>query len=882
MLKVFLKFYLLLFFIAVAINYGISQNSILDSKISVNFNNQSIGSAIEIISETYNLSFTYSNNLFSDSETISLKMKNKKLKDVLDKLLINTQTEYLIVENQIILRRIESTENTTNQKKAYTIRGYIRDKISGESLFGASIFIKELSVGTITNAYGFYSITLPPGNYIIVFSYLGYKELSESVNLNKDIFLIQKIEMNNEQLAEVVIESEESGKFVSQTQMSEVKLSPREIKQIPSYMGEAEVIKSLQLLPGIKGYGDGSSYYYVRGGERDQNLILIDDAPVYNPSHLLGFFSSFIPGAIKSADVYKGDFPIQYGDRLSSIIDIRTKEGNLYDYDGNISLGAFISRVSVEGPIIKEKSSFFISYRRSNLNYLFMDEEGQKISFSDINAKINFKLGNRDRLYYSGYYGSDLFRKFVSGSGSYGINWYNIANSLRWNHIFSKKLFSNTTFFTSSYDYYLIMKKDTNFWHSNISTYGLKTDMTYYISPSLTSKFGYQVSIFGLTPGELIMENFSTDQIGYSSSFNKYAGEISLYFGNDQRISDFLRVRYGLRYSNWHNIGPGTEYTINSNYYPIDTIEHTGFSSYNSFSRFEPRISINLKLNNSSSLKAGFSRNVQYLQVLTNSISPFTSLEIWYPSNSSILPQQANHYSLGYFNEFKKQHTNFSCEVFYKKMTNQIDYKDHANMLLNPIIETELRYGIAWSYGIELMVKKDIGKITGSAGYNYSRAFKLINDVNQDEPFPSFYDRPHEASLFIVYNHSKNLIFSANWVYSTGSAISIPTGFFYYHNQPLPIYGEKNNGRLPDYHRLDLMATYYFNPFNKGFFNHHISLTLYNVYWRKNYYTIYYNKAELDDGSIVIPSDNLQDYNYIPVSRYLLGLIPSITYNLNF
>ncbi|MFH2142330.1 MAG: TonB-dependent receptor [Bacteroidota bacterium] len=860
---------------------SIAQQDVLEQKISVNYKNQPLGLVIDKISSDYKINFTYNNNLFPGDITVSIKMKNKKLHEVFDRLFTNTGIEYLVVENQIIFRKAENS-NISGKKKNFTIRGYIRDKKTGESLFGSSIYVKELLAGTTSNAYGFYSITLPEGIYQITYSFIGYKDIIININLDKDIYLSQEIEWNNEKLKEVVIESDEPDKIINETQMSEIKLSPKTIKQIPSYMGEAEVIKSLQSLPGVKVYGDGSTYYYVRGGERDQNLILIDEAPVYNPSHLLGFFSSFIPGAIKSVDIYKGDFPVQYGDRLSSIMDIRTKEGNLNNLDGNVSLGAFISRISLDGPIIKEKSSFFISYRRSNLNWLFFDEEGQKISFSDINSKINFKIGKKDRLFYSGYFGTDLFRKFVSGSGSYGITWNNFTNSLRWNHIFSKKLFSNTTVFSSTYDYSLIMKKDTNFWHANISTLSIKSDFTYYINPSINTKFGYQFSFYGLTPGELIMENFNSSQVGYPSSFNKYAHELAIYLGNDHKLSDKLSARYGLRFSSWNNIGPGTEYIINTNYYPTDTINYMSGTSYNSYNNIEPRLSINYILNNHSSIKAGYSHGTQYLQVLTNSISPFTSLEIWFPSGPNILPQKAKHYALGYFTTIKKNSATISCETFYKTLSNQIDYKDHANMLLNPIIETELRFGKAWSYGVELLVKKDIGKLSGSVGYNYSRAFKQIKDINGDKAFPAFFDRPHEASIFIAYEFSKIFHFSANWVYSTGSTISVPTGFFYYQNQPIPIYGDKNNSRLPDYHRLDVMVTCYLNPESSHLFNHNLALTLYNVYWRKNYYTIYYNKTELSDGSIVIPSDHLQDYNYIPVSRYLLGLIPSLTYNLNF
>ncbi len=875
-------FILLLILLVFATVNGFSQSDLLSKKVSVNVKNEQLSVVLENINEKYNINFSFSNDLITEDIKVTLKAKNKPLKTVLKKLLNDKQIEFLVVENHVIIKKKKIEENSTSKNKKHTISGYIKDKETGELMIGATVYVKELVAGTITNAYGFYSITLPGGSYTLVYSFIGFNDVVIPIELNKNLKLDYGLNLNNEFLSEVIVEAEDDDEYLSNTQMSEIKMNSKSFQQIPSFMGETEVVKSLQLLPGIKSYGDGSTFFYVRGGERDHNLILIDEAPIYNPTHLLGFFSSFVPEAIKDVKIYKGDFPAMYGGRLSSLIDIKTKDGNKYKFGGNAGLGLFMSRFSLEGPIIKEKSSYFISFRKSNLKWLFSENPNQSLYFYDLNFKFNFKLGSKDRLFFSGYSGKDNFSNTGLGERNFGINWKNTATTLRWNHLFNDKLFSNTTLTASNYNYFLVISEKNNYyWNSKIANLCLKSDFTYYQTPELTIRFGMSITAHNFIPGKLELGD-NQFRSSYPVISPKNASETALYMTNEQKLNDKVIISYGGRLTSWSNIGEATEYTFNEKYSPIDTIIYEKGERYHKYVNFEPRLSINYLLNSVSSVKAGYHKTCQYLQLLSNSISPFTSLEVWLPSGPSIKPQKAHQFSLGYYRKVKKHNIDISVESFYKSMKNQIDYKDHANMLLNPLVEGELRFGKAWSYGIEFMAKRDFGKLSGRISYTYSRVLRKIKDVNNDNVYPAFQDRPHDISFNFSYKLSKAWLLAANWVYSTGSAISVPTAFYYYNGYSLPVYGEKNNGRLPDYHRLDLLVKLNLNPNHKGSFRHDISFTLYNAYWRKNYISLNYNQTELSDGSFIVPGNLLNPSEYVPTSIYLLGAIPSITYNIVF
>lgn len=854
--------------------------NLLEKEISLNLKNQTIDSVLRSIENLSGLPFSYSNNILNNQEIVSIKVRNSSIKETLEKMFKDKRLQFLVVENHIVIKRENSNKNNNNR---FTISGYVLDNLSGEVLIGANIVIPELNTGTISNEYGFYSITLPEGEYQINYSFLGYMNIIKTINLQRDIVVSEKMNFNRQFLGVVVVNAREKEDVVKAQKINMVNISPTDLQETPGFMGEKDIIKSLQLIPGVKNHGDGSSFFYVRGGDRDQNLILIDEAPVYNPSHLLGFYTSFIPEATKDIKLYKGNQPVKYGGRLSSVLHIRTKDGNDQRLSGSGSLGLFTHRFTLEGPLKKDKISLFTSIRRSNLNWLInQGSTNTDIRFSDFNFKINWRLNSRNRLFFSSYSGVDKMIIGAPEEDKFGIKWNNFAFTLRWNHLFSDRFFSNTTLTGSNYDYYLIISEANNeFWNSNISSLSFKNDFTFFHTPKTKQTFGFAFGGYTFNPGELVLQ---VDQgaFGYSEYFMKLASEVGLYHGFEHEFSKKLSVDMGYRLSFWNNIGPATEYGYNQVYQVTDTTIYADNNAYNGFEGFEPRVGMTYKIDSLSGISINYSKTKQYLQVLSNSISPFTSLEIWLPSGPNILPQKAKQYSIEYFKRIQNHNLDLTAEVFYKDMFNQIDYTDHARMLLNPLIEAELRFGTSWAYGLELLVKKQYDKIRGWIGYSYSRTRKKIKDLNNGEPFAPFYDRPHAINLNLSYYYSKRWLFSANWIYSSGSAISQPIGYFQYQGYTLPVYGAKNNARLPDYHRLDVSATLDLNSNSEKRFQHDITFSLYNAYWRKNYFSINYNKTFLDNGSIVIPSDMYKASDLVPTGKYIFGILPSITYNLRF
>ncbi|NTW32774.1 MAG: TonB-dependent receptor, partial [Bacteroidetes bacterium] len=694
----------------------------LNKKISINLKNVSLIDVINEISNIGQVNFSYSPQIIPADKKISVKAKNKTIKEILDASIKKNGLDYIIVENQIILKsQKEKQQQTTDikpkDKIKYTISGYLKDITSGEILIGASVYAKGTILGTTTNAYGFYSLTLPENEYEIVFSFIGYKNIIQPYNLNENKNISVALELSNFEIKTVEVVANNQETEIHDKQLSEMKLSLQTIKSLPGFAGDIDIIKSLQAVPGIKAYGDGSTLFYVRGGNSDQNLILIDEAPIYNPSHLFGFFSAIAPDAIKDVTAYKGDFPASYGGRLSSVIDIKTKDGNMKKFGFSGSVGPFTSNVTFEGPVIKEKSSFFISGRRSNINWLFSKtlKKPITINFFDINSKLNFKFNDKNRLFFTFYKGNDdLSRNFTGSSvNTFGISWDNILGTLRWNHIFNDKLFSNTTFYTSRYNYYLYMSKEQNeYWNSSISNNTLKTDFTYFMNPKNTFKWGIELNSHSSNPGNVNFDDINTKK--YVPEIPKYTSrEFNFYISNEQKINNKITLRYGLRLPIWQNMGATTIYYYNVNYQVMDTAKIGEKSIYSTFFRPEPRCNISYSINKISELKASYSRTTQFIQVLSNSTSPFTSLEVWVPSGPNIKPQTADQYAMGYFRKILKSNFDFSTEIFYKQFHNQIDYADHANMLFNPLIEGELRFGKAWSYGVEFMLRKQKGKFYG-------------------------------------------------------------------------------------------------------------------------------------------------------------------------
>lgn len=876
----------LLLFISFAISwnfYAFPQSSPLDTKISLNVSSEKLGKVLKQIEKEGKFKFSYSRKVVPVQEKIIVNVNNQSISQVLTQILSPFEIEFILVEKQVVLKKAKKetptdvvSSTSSKPKYNYTISGNIQELGNGESLIGATIYIEELNSGSITNAYGFYSITIPEGNYHFTYSYIGFKDVKKEINLNKNVELTIRLDENMELLQEVIIDASKSIPFIENVQKGHTELKPASVTQMPALMGEHDVIKSLQLVPGIKLFADGSTNFHVRGGDRDQNLILLDEAPIYNPSHVLGLFSTIIPEAAKDIKIYKGDLPVQHGGRLSSLMDIKTNEGNLKKFGLSGSIGLAASRVAVEGPFKKDKSSYFISGRFSNLNWFTKNvaNSNAKIGFYDFNAKFNVSINKNNRIYFSFYSGLDNFEDI----GNSGIQWGNFAGTLRWNHIFNSRLFSNTTLYSSWYNYYLITSIPNNDrWHSSIANVSLKSDFSYFISPENNLYFGAKISFHGYNPGNYEPGNGILPQ-SVPIVPKKNANEIALYAGNEQQFFDKISIKYGLRLSVWQNIGPTTEFIYDDNYDPIEAIKYSGGEVYNTYIELAPRFGLAYQFSQTFSTKAFYTRSVQNEHLITNSISPFTNFEVWIPSSLNIKPQKADQIGGGLFLKWPEKSLALSGEAYYKWMDNQIDYVDHASMILNPFIEGELRIGKGRSYGGEIQLEKKQGKLTGWIGYTYSRSYRKIAEINNGKEFPTYFDRPHGISLFLSQKLGNKWDISANWVYNTGASITSPTGFYEFESQKVPIYAERGNDRLPDYHRLDLSVNFQLNrPENR--FKHHINFSIYNLYGQHNPVYLNFNKTIADNGDLVVPGDLFLPPEQTASYSYIYNFIPSISYN---
>ncbi|MDZ7741793.1 MAG: TonB-dependent receptor [Bacteroidota bacterium] len=755
--------------------------------------------------------------------------------------------------------------------KTYSISGHVVDKYTGEDLLGATIYIEEINAGTVTNDYGFYSISLEPGNYTIRYSFIGYENEVKEINLKNDIVLDVELRSAEHQLDEVVITGEALNNNVTKAEMSVTKMDVKTIKQIPALMGEVDVIKAIQLLPGVQTAAEGSSGFSVRGGSIDQNLILLDEAVVYNPSHLMGFFSVFNNDAIKDVKLYKGDIPAAHGGRLSSLLDVRMKDGNLKHFIGTGGIGTISSRFTFEGPLEKDKASFIISGRRTyaDIFLAFSNDENlrdNKIYFYDLNAKVNYKIDDNNRIFASLYYGKDVFK-----NDDFGMGWGNQTETIRWNHLFGKKLFSNFTLIRSVFDYYLGVPEGeaSSFrWDAVMRDYSLKADFSYFPDSKNKIKFGLVSTFHNFQPGSAV-------GLGGASFFNQYtvpknyAIESGIYLSNEQSIDEKWTLKYGLRFSLFNNIGRGVIYNYDREYVKIDSTVYPSGEIFNTYSGLEPRLGVTYLLNERSSIKASYSRNFQYIHLATNSTAG-TPLDVWFPSSPNVKPQIGDQFALGYFRNFRGNTIETSMEAYYKFNQHAIDFKDHAELLLNKEFEGELRFGEAWSYGMEFLVKMQLKKLNGWISYTLSKSERRIPEINNGKAYRSPYDRPHDISVVLNYQINERWLIGANWVYMTGQPVTFPTGRFEYGNVIAPVYSSRNEYRLPDYHRLDLSVSLKGKQKPGRKWQGEWNFSLYNAYGRKNPWVINFEQE---------PGNPDQTY---AESTYLFGIVPSITYNFHF
>lgn len=763
-----------------------------------------------------------------------------------------------------------STYALAQEIQRYTISGNITDRNNGEDLIGAGVLVKGTRTGTVTNAYGLYSLSLPEGKYTFIFSYLGYTSREIAVDLQKDERLNMQLSPGVNQLSEVVVSAEGRNAHVAKAEMSTEKLSPKAIKTIPALMGEVDVIKAVQLLPGVQSTSEGSSGFSVRGGSHDQNLILLDEATVYGASHLMGFFSVFNNDAIKDVTLYKGDIPATFGGRLSSLLDIRSKDGNSQKFSGTGGIGLISSRLTLEGPLGRDKASFLASGRRTYAD-LFLklanDKDLRKSSlyFYDANAKLNYRIDENNRIFLAGYMGSDHF-----GNRFAGMDFGNKTLTARWNHIFSPKLFSNFTLIGSFYDYYLLMDMNQQLnqeWKSQMQDYGIKADFSYHLNPKNNIKFGYSLLYHNFIPGEgggigeeALMTRFELPR--------EYALEHGLYVSNEMEIGEKLKLKYGLRYSLFQNIGNGEEIDYLENYEVAYSKKQKRGKIYHNQYQFEPRLGAVYLLNDEHSVKASYSRTAQYIQLASNS-SAGSPLDIWFQASQNVRPQLCDQFALGYFRNFNDNEYEASAEVYYKDMKDVVDFKDHAQLMMNEELEEELRFGKGYAYGLELMLRKNNGRLNGWVSYTLSKSRRKIDDINEGKWYRSPYDKPHNISIVGSYELNPKWSVSANWVFASGTPVTFPTGRYEIEGNYVPIYSGRNEYRYPAYHRLDLSATCQLSKPGKRI-RHELNFSLYNAYGRKNPWTI-----------LFLQEDDNPDVTYAEMV-YLFTFIPSITWNFTF
>lgn len=762
----------------------------------------------------------------------------------------------------------------------YTISGYVREKSSGEDLIGANVYVKGSSIGTTSNQYGFYTLSLQKGTYTIIYSFIGYDDYSETITLDKDIK--KNIELGNSVITtkEVVIAADK-GENVGSTQMGQVRLAIEKVKVIPAFLGEVDVLKTIQLLPGVQSSGEGSSGFYVRGGGPDQNLILLDDATVYNASHLMGFFSVFNADAVKDINLIKGGMPAQYGGRLSSVLDISMKDGNNKKYEVDGGIGLISSRLTVQGPIKKDTSSFIVSARRTYIDVLvdpFIKKtakaKGSGYYFYDINAKASYRFSDKDRVFLSGYYGRDVFTfKNKEAGFDVQIPWGNGISALRWNHLFSDKLFSNTTATFSNYAFDF-GAKDEEFefnMFSGITDISLKSDFNYMPSVRHNLKFGVSYINHLFVPSSATAKinetEFDTGEI-----INQHAHDAAIYINEDFDVTEKLKISGGLRGTYFQQYGPFTRYVKDEFDKNIDTVYYDKGENVKWYRHLEPRFSLRYSLNMNSSIKASYTQNYQYIHLATISSASMPT-DLWMPSSDVIEPQYGVQYAIGYFRNFKQDMFETSIEVYYKELENQIEYKDGANPMntFGDNADNFFTFGNGQSYGVELFLKKRLGKTTGWIGYTWSKTYRTFENLNNGEAFPAKYDRRHDISFIATHELNEKWVFSLVFVYATGNALTLPIGKYYINGMIANEYGKINSYRMAPYHRMDVSATYYVKK-NKRV-ESSWNFAIFNVYNRYNPYFIYFvNEGTLAEGNLETKAKQVS----------LFPILPSITWNFKF
>lgn len=790
------------------------------------------------------------------------------------------------------------TFNAIGQNK-YTVSGYVKDAKTGEMLVGADVYIKELLKGGSTNTYGFYSITVPEGEYTLVGQYFGFTDFSKKIDLRSDLRVNIDLGFFLDTIEEVVVEGERKDNNTTGTQMGTIELDMNKLKTLPAFMGEVDVLKSVQLLPGVQSAGEGNTGFYVRGGGPDQNLILLDEATVYNASHLFGFFSVFNADAIKKVNMIKGGMPANYGGRLASVLDITMNDGNYKEYHANGGIGIIASRLTVEGPIKKDTASFIVSGRRTYIDILskpFIKDDapaaGSGYFFYDLTAKANWRISDDDRLFLSGYFGRDVFTFANSNLGlNFKVPWGNGTASLRWNHLFNDKLFLNTTAIFSDYKFAFEAEQSQFKFKlsSGIRDYNLKTDFTWFAGENHKVKFGANYIFHTFTPSSVTASS-GDQEFGSPEEVKVLANEGAIYALDEFEIGQRIKVNVGARFSVFQHIGPFTRYYKNEQTQLVDSTKTWGRGeSIVVYPGFEPRFSGRYLFEDRSSLKVGVTHNYQYVHLASISAISLPT-DLWFPSSEIVKPQIGTQYSIGYFRNFADNTWETSVELYYKDLKNLIEYRENAQPDDNveDNVDNQLTFGDGYSYGAEFFIKKTYGDLTGWVGYTWSRTMRQFDAIDQGVEFPAKYDRRHDLSVVVSYDISDRINVGASFVYATGNAITLPYSRYFDFTESIlvTVWGPRNGDRMPAYHRADVSCTIK-GKHEKEFIDPETGETktkpkriksswnfsVYNVYNRANPYFIYFNnEGDLNAGNL--------DIGAFQVS--LFPILPSITWNFEF
>ena len=777
--------------------------------------------------------------------------------------------------------------NVSFSQEKFTLSGTIVDTNTNETLIGVNIMIPALKIGVTTNEYGFYSITLPQGTHMLNISSIGFQTIEQTITLTQNSKTNFNLNSNETVLKEVIINSNSTKSDTKRSEMSVNKLSIAAIKKMPVVLGEVDIIKSLLLLPGVTNAGEGASGFNVRGGGADQNLILLDEAMIFNSSHVFGFFSVFNPDAIKDLKLYKGGIPARYGGRASSVLDIYQKDGSSKGFKVNGGIGLISSRLLVEGPIVKDKGSFLIGGRSSYAHLFLKLSEKQKDNsayFYDLNTKLSYKLNANNSLYLSGYFGRDVFSLNESFTNIYG----NATLNLRWNHLFSDKLFSNLSLIYSDYYYGLDLDFVGFKWDSGIKNYNIKYDFKKYISDSFKLNYGVNAIYYEFNPGT-IKPSDENSGINFAQLDKKYAFEPAFYISADHDFSSKIAVSYGLRYSMFYRLGQSnvniyennnpvlfnSDLQIYEKATPIGTKSFGKNESLKSYNNFEPRLSIAYQLNENQSVKTSYNRMVQYLQLVSNTSSP-TPLDIWTPSDEFIKPQIADQVAVGYFRNFFDGDYSLEVETYYKIVKNRLDYIDGANLIANEAIEQVILNGELQSYGLELMFKKNEGRLNGWISYTLAKSEQRTpgrmageTGINNGAWYNSVFDKLHNIAITSAYNLNEKWSFGANFAFQTGQPVTYPTGQYQYLGIIVPSYGLRNENRLPSYHHLDIAATLTPTKNKDRNWKGEWVFSIYNLYNRRNAAAINFRQ-------------NAETGTNEAIKTSIFGIVPAVSYNFKF